>query len=132
MQMFNFRLLIMKCSSLCLTDVLMLLHRNSPDVRPGVPMVKRQKEAIKKEALHKEKNAQNRQKSYREQEKESRESALQSSISSQNKGFALLQKMGYKAGQGLGKQGQTFRLLNGLFCVQKTHTLLFCKICNVF
>ncbi|XP_026133587.1 G patch domain-containing protein 11 [Carassius auratus] len=76
-----------------------------PDVRPGVPMVKRQKEALKKEALHKEKNAQNRQKSYREQEKESRESALQSSISSQNKGFALLQKMGYKAGQGLGKQG---------------------------
>lgn len=76
-----------------------------PDVRPGVPMVKRLKETIKKEALQKEKNVQNRQKSYKEQEQESRETALQSSISSQNKGFALLQKMGYKAGQGLGKQG---------------------------
>lgn len=75
------------------------------DVRPGVPMVKRVKEAIKKEALHKEKNIQNRQKSFKEQEKESREAALQSSIGSQNKGFALLQKMGYKAGQGLGKEG---------------------------
>uniref|UniRef100_A0A673GKY2 G patch domain-containing protein 11 n=1 Tax=Sinocyclocheilus rhinocerous TaxID=307959 RepID=A0A673GKY2_9TELE len=78
---------------------------NDPDVRPGVPMVKRVKEAMKKEALRKEKNTQNRQKSFKEQERESREAALQSSLSSQNKGFALLQKMGYKAGQGLGKEG---------------------------
>ncbi|XP_016393915.1 G patch domain-containing protein 11-like [Sinocyclocheilus rhinocerous] len=83
----------------------MITKKHNPDVRPGVPMVKREKEALKKEALQKEKNAQNRQKSYKEQERESREAALQSSISSQNKGFALLQKMGYKAGQGLGKQG---------------------------
>ncbi|XP_067277337.1 G patch domain-containing protein 11 [Pseudorasbora parva] len=75
------------------------------DVRPGVPMVKRMKDALRKEAVAKEKNIQNRQKSFREQEQESREAALQSSISSQNKGFALLQKMGYKAGQGLGKAG---------------------------
>ncbi|XP_077073463.1 G patch domain-containing protein 11 [Siphateles boraxobius] len=75
------------------------------DVRPGVPMVKRMKDALRKEAVHKEKNTQNRQKSFREQERESREAALQSSISSQNKGFALLQKMGYKEGQGLGKRG---------------------------
>ncbi|KAL0178693.1 hypothetical protein M9458_027587, partial [Cirrhinus mrigala] len=67
-------------------------------------MVKRVKEALKKEALQKEKNTQNRQKTYKEQERESRDAALQSSISSQNKGFALLQKMGYKAGQGLGKE----------------------------
>ncbi|XP_016119969.1 G patch domain-containing protein 11-like, partial [Sinocyclocheilus grahami] len=77
------------------------LLKNSPDVRPGVPMVKREKEALKKEALRKEKNAQNRQKSYKEQERESREAALQSSLSSQNKGFALLQKMGYKMGRAL-------------------------------
>ncbi len=82
-------------------------------------MVKRVKDTIKKEALQKEKNAQNRQKSYKEQERESRETALQSSISSQNKGFALLQKMGYKAGQGLGKKGQWLRLLNGLFAFKK-------------
>lgn len=75
------------------------------DVKPGVNMVRRVKEAMKKEAVHKEKNIQNRQKSYKEQEKESREAALQSTISKDNKGFALLQKMGYKAGQGLGKEG---------------------------
>ncbi|XP_036403001.1 G patch domain-containing protein 11 [Megalops cyprinoides] len=75
------------------------------EVRPGVPMLKRVKEAFKREDLHKEKNLKNRQKTYKEQEKESREAALHSSISNENKGFALLQKMGYKAGQGLGKEG---------------------------
>lgn len=75
------------------------------DVKPGIPMVKRVKEAIKKEAEHKKKNVENRQKSIKELEKESRESVLQNTISNENKGFALLQKMGYKAGQGLGKQG---------------------------
>lgn len=68
-------------------------------------MVRRVKEAMKKEIKQKETNINNRQKTYKEQEKESREAALQSTISNQNKGFALLQKMGYKAGQGLGKEG---------------------------
>ncbi|XP_016342813.1 G patch domain-containing protein 11-like [Sinocyclocheilus anshuiensis] len=86
----------------CMSDAFL---NQIPDVRPGIPMVKRVKEAMKKEALQKEKNTQNRQKSFKEQERESREAALQSSLSSQNKGFALLQKMGYKAGQGLGKEG---------------------------
>ncbi|XP_028983634.1 G patch domain-containing protein 11 [Betta splendens] len=75
------------------------------DVKPGVSMVRRVKEAMKREEQQKEKNIQNRQKTYKEQEKESREAALQSSISNENKGFALLRKMGYKAGQGLGKEG---------------------------
>lgn len=83
----------------------MLISMNSPDVRPGVPMAKRVKEAMRKETLQKETNIKNRQKSLKEQEQESREVALQSSISSLNKGFTLLQKMGYKTGQGLGKQG---------------------------
>lgn len=91
----------------------------SSDVRPGVPMVKRVKDALRKEAVQKEKNTQNRQKSFREQERESREAALQSSISTQNKGFALLQKMGYKEGQGLGKQGQWLGLLRGTFAFEK-------------
>ncbi|XP_013861344.1 G patch domain-containing protein 11 [Austrofundulus limnaeus] len=75
------------------------------DVKPGVSMVRRVKEAMKREEKHKEKNIQNRQKTFKEQENESRETALQTSISNENKGFALLQKMGYKAGQGLGKEG---------------------------
>lgn len=69
-------------------------------------MVRRVKEAMKKETQQKETNIKNRQKTYKEQEKESREEALQNTISNNNKGFALLQKMGYKAGQGLGKQGK--------------------------
>lgn len=76
-----------------------------PDVKPGIPMVKRVKEALRKEVLHKEKNVKNRQKTIKELEQESRETAQHSTISNENKGFALLQKMGYKAGQGLGKQG---------------------------
>lgn len=75
------------------------------DVKPGVTMVKRVKEAMKREVQREEKNIKNRQKTYKEQERESREAVLHSSISNENKGFALLQKMGYKAGQGLGKQG---------------------------
>ncbi|XP_051936766.1 G patch domain-containing protein 11 isoform X2 [Hippocampus zosterae] len=74
-------------------------------VKPGVAMVKRVKEAMKREEKHKESNIKNRQKTFKEQEKESRETALQSSIRNDNKGFALLQKMGYKVGQGLGKGG---------------------------
>lgn len=69
-------------------------------------MVRRVKEAIKRETQQKETNIKNRQKTFKEQEKESREAALQNSISNENKGFALLQKMGYKAGQGLGKEGK--------------------------
>ncbi|KAM3606171.1 uncharacterized protein V6R79_011942 [Siganus canaliculatus] len=75
------------------------------DVKPGVSMVRRVKEAMKKDIQQKETNIKNRQKTYKEQEKESREAALKNSISNENKGFALLQKMGYKAGQGLGKKG---------------------------
>ncbi|XP_068597495.1 G patch domain-containing protein 11 [Brachionichthys hirsutus] len=75
------------------------------DVKPGVSMLKRVKETMKKEIKHKEANINNRQKTFKEKEKESREAALENSISSENKGFALLQKMGYKAGQGLGKKG---------------------------
>ncbi|XP_003976175.1 G patch domain-containing protein 11 [Takifugu rubripes] len=75
------------------------------DVKPGVSMVRRVKESIKKEIKQKEANTKSRQKTLKEQEKESREAALQNSISTENKGFALLQKMGYKSGQGLGKQG---------------------------
>ncbi|KAI5611804.1 G patch domain-containing protein 11, partial [Silurus asotus] len=75
------------------------------DVRPGVPMAKRLKETLKRETLQKEKNILNQQKSYKEQERSRRDLALQSSLSSENKGFALLQKMGYTAGKGLGKEG---------------------------
>ncbi|XP_009090002.1 G patch domain-containing protein 11 isoform X2 [Serinus canaria] len=76
------------------------------DVRPGLPMVRRAKEAIQKEEKQKEANEKNRQKSIKEEEKERRDLVLKSALGNENKGFALLQKMGYKSGQALGKSGE--------------------------
>lgn len=76
------------------------------DVRPGLPMVRRVKEAIQKEEKQKEANERNRQKSVKEEEKERRDLVLKSALGNENKGFALLQKMGYKSGQALGKSGE--------------------------
>uniref|UniRef100_A0A8D0L9T9 G patch domain-containing protein 11 n=1 Tax=Sphenodon punctatus TaxID=8508 RepID=A0A8D0L9T9_SPHPU len=75
------------------------------DVKPGMPMVRRLKEAIQKEEKQKEANQKNRQKSIKEQEIERRDTVLKSALGNENKGFALLQKMGYKRGQALGKSG---------------------------
>ncbi|XP_054248291.1 G patch domain-containing protein 11 isoform X7 [Indicator indicator] len=77
------------------------------DVRPGLPMVRRMKEAIQKEGKQKEANERNRQKSIKEEEKERRDLVLKSALGNENKGFALLQKMGYKSGQALGKSGRS-------------------------
>ncbi|XP_075563158.1 G patch domain-containing protein 11 isoform X7 [Pelecanus crispus] len=77
------------------------------DVRPGLPMVRRMKEALQKEEKQKEANEKNRQKSIKEEEKERRDLVLKSALGNENKGFALLQKMGYKSGQALGKSGRS-------------------------
>lgn len=69
-------------------------------------MVRRVKEAIQKEEKQKEANEKNRQKSIKEEEKERRDLVLKSALGNENKGFALLQKMGYKSGQALGKSGK--------------------------
>ncbi|XP_015592305.1 G patch domain-containing protein 11 [Cephus cinctus] len=71
-----------------------LIHRHAD---------KRELELLKKkaeiEARLKEKN-----KSVRAIEEEKREEGLSSAISSNNKGFEMLMKMGYKPGQGIGKR----------------------------
>lgn len=69
-------------------------------------MVRRVKEAIQKEEKQKEANEKNRQKSIKEAEKERRDLVLRSALGSDNRGFALLQKMGYKSGQALGRSGK--------------------------
>ncbi|XP_060100260.1 G patch domain-containing protein 11 [Heteronotia binoei] len=76
------------------------------DIRPGMPMLRRIKETFKKEEKQKEVNKKNRQKSIKEQEKEQRDTALNIALGNENKGFAMLQKMGYKSGQPLGKSGK--------------------------
>lgn len=45
-------------------------------------------------------------KSLSEIEKETRNEGLQTSLDASNKGFAMLQKMGYKQGQSLGKANE--------------------------
>ncbi|XP_038628471.1 G patch domain-containing protein 11 [Tachyglossus aculeatus] len=75
------------------------------DVRPGIPMLRRIKEVRQKEEKHREANLKNRQKSLKEEEQERRDTVLKNAIGNENKGFALLQKMGYKSGQALGKHG---------------------------
>lgn len=74
------------------------------DIRPGLTFsrsVKRKHEIEKKRV---ESNKLHKTKSHKELEEESRSAGLDTAISSDNKGFALLQKMGYKPGMKLGKQ----------------------------
>nr|XP_020658500.1 G patch domain-containing protein 11 [Pogona vitticeps] len=76
------------------------------DVRPGMPLPRRVKETFKKEEKQKEANEKSRQKSLKEQEREQRETVLNIALGNENKGFAMLQKMGYRSGQPLGKSGK--------------------------
>lgn len=86
-------------------------------------MVRRVKEAIQKEEKQKEANEKSRQKSIKEEEKERRDLVLKSALGNENKGFALLQKMGYKSGQALGKSGEFVTLW---MCVSVfSYTLIF-------
>lgn len=75
------------------------------DIRPGVPMLRQIQAARRKEEKQQEANLKNRQKSVKEEERERRDIGLKSALGCENKGFALLQKMGYKSGQALGKSG---------------------------
>lgn len=75
------------------------------DIRPGVPMLRQIREARRKEEKQQEANLKNRQKSVKEEERERRDIGLKNALGCENKGFALLQKMGYKSGQALGKSG---------------------------
>ena len=60
----------------------------------------------KREMKHKELNERNKVKPMRVRESEHREQGLSSVLDSSNKGFAMLQKMGFKHGMGLGKDGR--------------------------
>lgn len=75
------------------------------DVRPGLPMLRQVREARRKEEKQQEANLRNRQKSLKEEEQERRDVGLKNALGCENRGFALLQKMGYKSGQALGRSG---------------------------
>ncbi|XP_018419077.1 PREDICTED: G patch domain-containing protein 11 isoform X2 [Nanorana parkeri] len=80
---------------------------SSKDVRPGIPVPRSVKASYEKEERQKESNIKNRQKSLKEVEQERRDTVLNEALSNKNKGFALLQKMGYKMGESLGKKGRS-------------------------
>lgn len=69
-------------------------------------MLRQIREARRKEEKQQEANLKNRQKSLKEEERERRDIGLKNALGHENKGFALLQKMGYKSGQALGKSGK--------------------------
>lgn len=77
----------------------------APGSTQRLPIDKRTAYKNKKEQQHKLCNARNKAKPLKEKEHEKREEGMATAIDSTNIGFALLQKMGYKKGTGLGKEG---------------------------
>ncbi|XP_071547481.1 G patch domain-containing protein 11-like [Panulirus ornatus] len=78
------------------------------DVRPGLLLSHSSKHQVQMEKRKKEKDNEHRArfKPAKVVQKERLEEGLSTAINSSNKGFSMLQKMGYKPGTSLGKQSQ--------------------------
>ena len=87
----------------------------SDDKRPGLVHSAKTAREIEKEKKHRESNEKNKAKPKKVLEQEKRSEGLSTAISSDNKGFSLLQKMGYKPGMVLGKRGKLHRPFNPFF-----------------
>lgn len=86
-------------------DYISINYVNSKyDVRPGL-VPDRISKLNKRELKHKEHNQWQKQKSRKVLEEESRKQGLESAIGQDNKGFQLMQKMGYKPNTGIGRFG---------------------------
>ncbi|KAJ8955347.1 hypothetical protein NQ318_003441 [Aromia moschata] len=72
------------------------------DVRPSLLFNKREKRQLEM-YKKKQESVSKRQKSLGEIERENRDRGLNTAISSENKGFKLLEKMGFKPGESIGK-----------------------------
>ena len=79
---------------------------HSEDKRPGLSRSSETAKQIERERKQKESNEKNKVKPKKVLESEHRAEGLKTAISTDNKGFALLQKMGYKPGMVLGKRGK--------------------------
>ncbi len=86
---------------------------SSVTVRPGL-LTKSQKRKIKGTCLPSAKK--------KKIEDEKRQEGLATPLSKDNKGFTLLQKMGYKEGVGIGKSGKCV-LLHSLCLLDTLHVL---------
>ncbi|XP_068223608.1 G patch domain-containing protein 11 [Palaemon carinicauda] len=78
------------------------------DVRPGLVHSHSAKRRINMEKKKKETDTKHRSnfRPFKEVQKERLEEGLSTALNSSNKGFSMLQKMGYKPGTSLGKEGQ--------------------------
>lgn len=90
------------------------------DVRPGLLSRSRKRQRMVDEKQTKSQKLP-KQKKINIAEKETREQALSTPISATNKGFSMLQKMGYKKGMGLGKTGMQCCYF---WCHQLLHELI--------
>ena len=94
-----------------LTDVIayvvMLMSRRSADVKPGLHRSQAAVRRAESERKRAESDRQNRaaNKSVHVLEAESREEGLRSALPSDNRGFRMLQRMGYQPGTAIGKLG---------------------------
>ncbi|XP_063610479.1 G patch domain-containing protein 11-like [Penaeus indicus] len=78
------------------------------DVRPGLLFShsSKRKAQIEKQRKHKNESNRERFKPVKQVQQERLQEGLNTALDSSNKGFSMLQKMGYKPGSSLGKQGQ--------------------------
>lgn len=77
------------------------------DVRPGLC---RETKKRRNRPTYGEQNHLPKHKRTKIAESEAREQALSTPLPSDNKGFSMLQKMGYKEGMGLGKSGKLVKI----------------------
>lgn len=77
----------------------------SEDKRPGLVFSSKIAKQFEQEKKQKVSNEKSKVKSKKQVEEEKRTEGLSTAISNENKGFALLQKMGYKPGMVIGKHG---------------------------
>lgn len=80
------------------------------DKRPGLVHNRTKARQYTLEALSRQKNAQNKTVSKKALEQQNRTSGLETALGPDNKGFALLSKMGYKPGMGIGKHDNKGRV----------------------
>lgn len=78
------------------------------DVRPGLIFSHSAKRKVEMDKKKRELDTKHKQKfrTVKEVQKERLEEGLSTALNSSNKGFSMLQKMGYKPGTSLGKEGQ--------------------------
>ncbi|KAK2723586.1 G patch domain-containing protein 11-like [Artemia franciscana] len=93
-----------------MSDDLLKQCEESKALRPGLITDQSRRRKVALEMKHKEMIKNQREtfskKAKIELERTARTTALETAISSESKGFAMLQKMGYKPGAGLGKSGE--------------------------